>query len=163
MVRRRRVAKAREPQSLAECRERALRLLTVRPRSRRGLEQALRLRGFSADAVAAALASLEQSGLLDERRALEGFLDARRGLYGRERIRRELEHRGFGEGEVRRAVSAIPDEEELELLRHLCRRRSRELSSLAPDKRAKKVFDFLRRRGFPADRILSELRSGEDS
>ncbi len=160
MTKRRRAAKARQPGSAEECRQRALRLLGLRPRSRRDLEQALALRGFDPGAIAATLSSLERSGLLDEKAALESLLASRRRRYGRERVRRELAHRGFEEADVRRAAGAISEAEDLDLLRSLCRRRERELAGEDPEKRRRKLFDFLRRRGFAPERILAVM--GED-
>lgn len=90
-----------------EARERALRLLAVRPRSRRELRRRLTAAGLDDPLVDATLASLERSGLLDDRAFAASFV--------RERIRarprapralvRELRARGV-EAEIARSAVA---------------------------------------------------------
>lgn len=154
---RRRAAPARQADSFTECRQRAVKLLTLRARSRQELARALTLRGFEPATVEQTLASLERSGLLDEKAALDGLLSSRRRRYGRERLARELEHRGFSETDVRRALTTVSPEEDRRLLETLCRRREIELADIPPDRRRKRVFDFLRRRGFESSQIFEVL------
>jgi SOS response regulatory protein OraA/RecX len=122
----------------------------------------LSLRGFSASVISSTLASLEHESLLDERSALEGFLLSRRGRYAPARIRRELEHRGFDSELVREGLEGFSEEEEQALLETLFRRRRRELSGLAPERRRKRLFDFLERRGFARSKIFDLLGEAAD-
>jgi regulatory protein len=101
--------------------------------------------------------SVEAAGQLDERAALESFLAARRARYGRERLRRELEHRGFPAEMMARALGSLSDVAEREKLERLVRQREAELAGLEPDRRRRRIFDFLRRRGFSAEEILGVL------
>ena len=157
-----RVARAREPKSAAECRERALRLLSIRSRSREELRRALELRGFSPEAVRTTLSALARDGSLDEQAALEAFLLNREERFSRERLRGEMRRKGFPSVSIDRALAGISDDDERALLDSLYRRRSRELSAIAPEKRKKKIFDFLRRRGFGASAIFEALGEAED-
>ena len=58
--------RSREPEHPLDCHERALRLLSVRPRSRHELGSRLLLAGFEAEAVREELDRLEAVGLLDD-------------------------------------------------------------------------------------------------
>ena len=162
MSSRRQVARAREPQSGAECRLRALRLLSVRSRSKEELRKALELRGFAPGTVRETIAALSRDGSLNEQAALESFLLNREERFSRDRLRAEMRRKGFPKESIDRALSAISDDEERALLDSLYRRRSEELSELAPEKRRKKVFDFLRRRGFPAAAIFETMGEAEE-
>ena len=159
---RRRVARAREAGSAEECRGRAVRLLTVKARSREELRRSLELRGFDAATIRKTLEALIADGSLDEQTALESFLMGRETRFSRERLRGEMLRRGFPKVSIDRALAAISEDDEKALLESLCRRRSAELANLPPEKRKKKVFDFLRRRGFPVAAIFDAMGEPEE-
>jgi regulatory protein len=157
MALRSRVARARQPASREECRDRALRLLSVKSRSREELRRALEIRGYAQDVIGETLSALSRDGSLNEQAALESYLLNREERFSRERLRREMRQKGFPKISIDRALAAISDDDERALLGSLYRRRAEELASLAPEKRKKKVFDFLRRRGFPVAMILEAM------
>ena len=159
---RRRTARANQADSPDECRARAVRLLTVRARSRDELRRALELRGFASGTIGRTLDALARDGSLNESAALESFLMSREERFSRERLRTELRQRGFAKDAVDGALASRSDDDERRLLEALFRRRSRELASLAPDRRRKKVFDFLRRRGFGAAAIFEVMGEPEE-
>ena len=78
-----------------DCRARALALLARREHSRFELAGKLSRRGYPAEAVAACLDALEESGLLSDARYAESYVRSRveKG-YGPLRIRQELRERG---------------------------------------------------------------------
>jgi regulatory protein len=156
------MARADRADSLEECRARAVRLLTVRARSREELRRSLELRGFDAATIARTLEALAGDGSLDEQAALESFLMGRETRFSRERLRGEMLRRGFPKVSIDRALAAISEDHEKALLESLCRRRSAELANLPPEKRKKKVFDFLRRRGFPPPAIFEAMGEPEE-
>jgi SOS response regulatory protein OraA/RecX len=73
-----------------------------------------------------------------------------------------MRRKGFPKESIDRALSAISDDDERALLDSLYRRRSEELVALPVEKRKKKIFDFLRRRGFPASAIFETMGEAED-
>jgi regulatory protein len=157
-----RISRARQPDSPEECRIRALRLLSVRSRSKEELRKALELRGYSPGTIRETIGALSRDGSLNEQAALESFLLNREERFSRDRLRTEMRRKGFPKESVDRALAAISDDDERALLDALYRRRSEELAKLAPDKRRKKIFDFLRRRGFPAGAIFETMGEAED-
>ena len=158
--RRPRIARAASASSLEECRKRAFRLLSIRSRSREELRKALQIRGHDAAAIAETLDSLERGGLLNEQAALEAFLLDREDRFGKERLRHELRRRGFPAESIDRALAEISEDDERALAATLFRRRWDELSKLPAEKRKKRVFDFLDRRGFPKA-LIFELMGEE--
>jgi regulatory protein len=162
MSSRNRVARARQPESAEECRLRALRLLSVRSRSREELRRALELRGFAAGTIRETIAALARDGSLNEQAALESFLLNREDRFSRERLRTEMRRKGFPKESIDRALSEISDDEERALLDSLYRRRAEELAELPAEKRKKKIFDFLRRRGFPPAAIFETMGEAEE-
>jgi SOS response regulatory protein OraA/RecX len=63
---------------------------------------------------------------------------------------------------VDESLAARTDDDERDLLESLFRRRFDALADLPPEKRKKKVFDFLRRRGFAAAQIFEVMGEGEE-
>ena len=159
---RRRVARAASADSIEECRARAVRLLTVRARSREELRRALEVRGFSSDAIRRTLDALVRDGSLNQQAALETFLVNRAERFSRERLRAELRQKGFPTASIDGALASTTDDDERALLDSLYRRRSQDLANLPPEKRKKKIFDFLRRRGFSAPQIFETMGEPED-
>ncbi|MGH9442817.1 MAG: regulatory protein RecX [Thermoanaerobaculia bacterium] len=161
--RRPRISRAASASSREECRKRAFRLLSIRSRSREELRRALELRGHESGAIAETLDSLERGGLLNDQAALEAFLLDREDRFGKERLRHELRRRGFPAESIDRALAEISEDDERALAETLLRRRWDELSKLSPEKRKKRVFDFLNRRGFPTSLIFDLLGEEGDS
>ena len=162
MSSRSRIARAREPRSAEECRARATRLLSVRSRSKEELRRALELRGFAPATIRETIGALSRDGSLNEQAALESFLLHREERFSRDRLRTEMRRKGFPKESIDRALAAISDDEERALLDSLYRRRSEELARLPVEKRKKKIFDFLRRRGFPPAAIFETMGEAED-
>lgn len=162
MAGRRRTARARSSDSKAECRARATRLLMIRSRSREELRRALELRGYEAGTVAETLDALARDGSLNEQAALDSFLMTREGRFSRERLHHEMRQKGFPKLSIDRALASVSDDDERSLLESLCRRRGAELADLPGDKRRKKIFDFLRRRGFPPAMIFDAMGDWEE-
>jgi regulatory protein len=124
------------------------------------LRRALQIRGHAPEAISETLDALEKGGLLNEQAALEAFLLDREDRFGKGRLRHDLRRRGFPAESIDRALAEISDDDERALAESLFRRRWDELSKLPPEKRKKRVFDFLDRRGF-AKSLIFELMGEE--
>lgn len=76
----------------------AMDLLSRRDHSQQELLRKLTMRGFSAESISDALATLSQKNLLDNTRFLENYIQYRRRKgFGPLRIQAELQQRGIGE------------------------------------------------------------------
>jgi len=139
--------------------EKALRLLSVRSRSRKELTDRLNQAHYTPAAVESALAEMERLGFLDD----AGFAK----MWGRNRtatrpagaflLRQELRHKGLSDAEVEQGLqAAFQEQSEAEVARALAVRRKKILASLPEEKAQKRLQDFLLRRGFSWE-IVSTL------
>jgi regulatory protein len=153
----RRISRAADPSSESACREKALRLLTIRSRSRQELASALKLRGFDALTISSTLDSLEQSGSQSDASALESFLRAHGERYGRERLRQELKRRGFSEEMIAEAFDERSTETERGTFERFLERAAKRVAGLPAQRRKARLFASLRRRGFPDEWIREAI------
>ncbi len=89
---------------------RALHLLARREHSAQELRQKLQSKGATLESIAPVLERLREEDWLNESRYAESFTRSRvtRGL-GPYRIRRELQERGVGEGDIEAAMAPFED------------------------------------------------------
>ena len=134
----------------------------MRARSREELRRALELRGFAAETIRRTLDALVADGSLNEGAALASFLLGREERFSRSRLQTDLRRRGFPPEAVDAALGSRSEDDDRALLESFFRRRNAELSRLPPERRKKKVFDFLRRRGFSAAQIFDVMGEAEE-
>jgi len=157
-VSRRRIARAKEPDSEDAAYTRGLRLLSIRSRGREELRRELARRGFGGEAVERAVVRLVEQGWLREEDAARALVRARRGRYGRRRIARELEARGFGGEEASRALEELGGGEEDAALTRAYRRLWKAAGKLPPPERRSRVRRALLARGFAPEAISAMIR-----
>ena len=146
-----------EPDSPAELRARALRLLARREHSRLELGRKLSPHAQSADALDVLLVDLEKrKQLSDERFASERARSMSR-KYGAARIRQDLKARGV-DAEIIGRVSA---EGELERARSILQRKYRGPAATR-EERAKRM-RFLQGRGFELDVIMKVINNRDET
>jgi regulatory protein len=135
-----------------DCHERSLRLLSVRPRSRRELELRLLRAGFETEEVDEELARLEAVGLVDDeafaRQVVEHELSVRRS--GRRAIVGRLAAKGVDRGTIERSIDDAGGEADAERALEVARERARRLTGLAPQQAFSRLMGFLARRGYDA-------------
>jgi regulatory protein len=147
---------------VAKAKEAALRLLTVRARSRRELERRLERHGFAERDIAAALDRLSEAGLVDDAAFAAAYAESRGGRGADSRvIAAELRDRGVAaELAERAAEAAAPVDERAERCLEVAAARLTRMEGLAPAVRFRRLAAYLDRRGYPPDLIdavLTEL------
>ena len=129
--------------------ERALRLLSVRPRSRRELELRLRRAGFERDEVDEELIRLEAVGLVDDdafaREVTEHHRTSRRS--GRRAVVGALVAKGVSRQVIEEAIAGLGEDEDERAL-ELARERAPRLAGLPADTAFGRLASFLIRRGY---------------
>ena len=122
-----------------DCHERALRLLAVRPRTRRELESRLRHAGFEDAEV----------GLLDDgafaRELADHHLKVRGS--GRRAVAGALASKGVSRETIDATLAGIEDDESMRAL-EVATDRARRLTSLRPEVAYQRLVSFLARRGY---------------
>ena len=143
--------------------DRALRLLGVRDRSRRELERRLAQAGFEPDAVASALDDLTRAGLIDDDRfASQVVAHAERGrLAGKRAVMSSLLGKGVDRRTAERAAARLEDTEEARA-QALAERQVARLRGLDPAAAFRRLSGLLLRRGFPPGIAYSVARRAVD-
>ena len=147
-------------------RERALRLLAIRPRSAAEVRQRLARSGVPETTIRTVIAALEADGLLNDLTFARAWITRRAAgrSYGPRRIRWELRQKGVPAAVIDRAFQESSadlgemgwSEEQSALA--LIQGRLRTYQHLAPDRRARGIAALLERRGFAEGTIVRVLR-----
>jgi regulatory protein len=142
--------------------DRALRLLSVRSRSRVELERRLARAGYEPDEVQEAIADLEEVGLVDDERFARELAEAkrRRGM-GRRAGLAALRAKGVDREIAEQAVGEVNPEDEADRAYELARARLDRLRALAPGVAYRRTVEYLIRRGFEPVIASTAVRRAE--
>ena len=139
--------------------DRALRLLGARWRSRAELDQRLRRAGFEPEDIAAALADLERAGLIDDARFARAVVGDQAGqrLAGDRAIRAALYQKGVSADVADAALAGAGDEADRAL--QLARKRAARLTGLDPSTAFRRLYGLLLHRGFASPTAVEACRA----
>lgn len=151
----------------ARARQVCLRLLTLAPRTRAQLADALRKRGIPDEAADAVLSRFEDAGLIDDAAFARSWVESRhysRGLAGRA-LSAELKQRGVAAEEIRAALDErLGPDAEVSAARHLVERKLAATRGLPAEQRTRRLAGLLARKGYPAGlafRVIREALEAE--
>jgi len=144
----------------SRCRAAALRFLKIHPRSIDELRQKLAGKGFEPQEIDEAVEYLKSIDLLNDRTFTDSWIAYRLARpFGFKRIIIELKHKGIADDIIARAVTKAKGEyTEESIVLDLALRRAQILSRIDPQKRRKRVGDYLLRRGFSMDVVMKALK-----
>jgi regulatory protein len=127
--------------------ERALNLLSYRPRSTEEVRRRLQAAGFSGHAIEITIERLSRSGLLDDLAFAQYWVDNREQFKprGARALRQELWQKGVPDAVITEVLDELDEEE---LAYRVGRKRLQRLRNLEETARRKRLGDFLLRRGF---------------
>ncbi|MEU0482933.1 recombination regulator RecX [Streptosporangium sp. NPDC006013] len=155
-----------DPQAVA--RAICLRLLTMAPRTRAQLAEALRKREVPQEAADAVLERFSEVGLIDDEAFAAAWVSSRhagRGL-ARKALASELRHRGVAEETVKDAMEQLDPEQEAETARGLVRRKLSSTRGLDPAVRTRRLAGMLARKGYGpglAFRVIREVLEDDEA
>jgi regulatory protein len=157
----------RERDPEARAREVCLRLLTLAPRTRAQLADAMRKRGIQDGAAEEVLSRFEDVGLIDDAAFAMAWVESRhysRGLAGRA-LSAELRQRGVASDEIRAAIDEqLGPDAEAGAARQLVERKLAATRGLPPEQRTRRLAGMLARKGYPAGlafRVIREALEAE--
>ncbi|HNV86690.1 MAG TPA: regulatory protein RecX [Candidatus Omnitrophota bacterium] len=141
----------------------ALKLLAIRKRTSRQLQRRLIDKGFETAAVAQIVKSLTEKKLLDDADYAQSFVQEKQAVrpLGKRRLAYELKAKGIPGSVIDSALEGVTEETERETARNLALARAAAFEDLSLEKKKKKIYDFLVRRGFAFDtarEIIEKLR-----
>ena len=142
--------------SAVKVKERALRLLSVRSRSKSELRQRLLRADFEPEEVESTLADLEAVGLInDEAFAIELAESQRRKGMGRRAGVSALRVKGVDRELAERIADDVNPEDEAERAMEVAAKRLPRLQGLEPTARRRRLLDYLLRRGYEYQTALA--------
>ena len=136
-------------------RNKAIRLLARRERSRAELQRLLDPQGNDAQCVAALLDELQNEGLLSEARLADQVINARRARGSAARIRHEMARRGLRSEVIAEATAGLEDSD-VQTALQLWRKRFGETATEQAER--ERQLRFLLNRGFSRAIALKVLR-----
>ncbi|WP_406317694.1 recombination regulator RecX [Streptosporangium sp. NBC_01639] len=145
-----------------------LRLLTMAPRTRAQLAEALRKREVPDEAAEAVLERFSEVGLIDDEAFAAAWVSSRhagRGL-ARRALASELRHRGVDEETVKEAMEQLDPEQEVETARRLVARKLPSTRGLDTAVRTRRLAGMLARKGYGpglAFRVVREALESEEA
>jgi regulatory protein len=142
-------------------------LLTLAPRTRAQLADALRKRGIPDEAADEVLSRFEDVGLIDDAAFARSWVESRhysRGLAGRA-LSAELKQRGVAADEIRAAIDEqLGPDAEVGAARRLIDGKLASTRGLPPEQRTRRLAGLLARKGYPAGlafRVIREALEAE--
>ena len=151
----------------ARARQVCLRLLTLAPRTRAQLAEALRKRGIPDEVAEEVLGRFQEVGLIDDAAFARAWVESRhysRGLAGRA-LSAELKQRGVAADDIRAAIDEqLNPDAEAGAARLLVDRKLAATKGLSAEQRTRRLAGMLARKGYPAGlafRVIREAMEAE--
>lgn len=154
----------RDPEAAA--RQICYRLLTLAPRTRAQLADALRRKNVPPDVAEAVLGQLTDARLIDDAAFAKAWVESRhhgRGL-SRRSLSAELRQRGVDGDDIDEAIEALDPEQEIGTARRLVERKLAATRGQPADVRTRRIAGMLARKGYPAGlafRLIREALEAE--
>jgi regulatory protein len=141
-------------------RDKAMRMLSMRSRSRREIDSALRTLGLADPVRQGVIAELEEAGLIDDARFAREFVSVRKDTrrVGPHRLRADMSKLGLHRAVVDQALSTYGADEQETLARALVERSLR--GGVVDEKALRRVVALLKRKGYDysvVNRVAYEL------
>ena len=135
-------------------------LLGYRSRSEKEMRERLKKKGFSEQHIASTLKNLKQAGYLDDRALAQDLIRQafNNKLLGHNRAKLFLLNRGVPD-EIVNETMAYDEEAEAQKIQKLIDKKMQTMGDFPGDKKKKKLWDFLVRRGFSYNTIKHALRN----
>lgn len=150
----------------ARARQVCLRLLTLAPRTRAQLADALKKRGIPDEVADGVLSRFADVGLIDDAAFARAWVESRhhgQGLSARA-LSAELRRRGVDDDRIREAVDELGPDAEVETAKLLVARKLAATAGLPAEARARRLAGMLARKGYPpglAFRVIREALEAE--
>jgi regulatory protein len=143
-----------------------LRLLTLAPRTRAQLADALKKRGVPDEVADAVLSRFTDVGLIDDAAFARAWVESRhhgRGLSARA-LSAELRQRGVDDDQIREAVDELGPDADADTAKLLVARKLAATAGLPAEARTRRLAGMLARKGYPpglAFRVIREALEAE--
>lgn len=150
------IASLQAADTLEKAQQRALNLISYRPRSEKEVRLRLKRAGVDESGILTVIQKLKDAGLLNDEAFSQQWVDSRvrSSPRGKRMIRWELKQKGVGDTEIASALEGVDDHQTAYVA---ASRRWPRVATLEPRERKRKLMDFLARNGFDYDVISSAV------
>jgi regulatory protein len=139
----------------------AMRLISVRSRSKKELEQRLKLKKHNRDTIETVTGRLGDLGYINDEKFAFNWANYRKSQNkGSELIKNELRGKGIAAEVIEAAVKSLyaSKEEEIAQIKQCAEKKLKNTKGKDANEISRKLLGYLARRGFPLDRIMDALR-----
>lgn len=145
--------------TVEEARRRMERYCAYQERCHQEVVRKLRSMGMIPEVIDDIVVHLIQHDFLNEGRFASAFAHSKfhQKKWGRQRIRRELEHRGISDLNLKAAMKKLEDTDYEETLHRLALKRLGQIKEKHPLKRKRKLADYLLYRGWEAELVYAKV------
>jgi regulatory protein len=146
---------------LAKVRNYALRLLRYCPRSQREIEERLKRKKYPPELIRKVVGEFLDTGLIDDKAFVKFWFNWRNEINPRSQnfIRLELRQKGISEDIIQEIVGVLPPANEILKAKELAQKRYDRLKNIEPEKRKRRLYAYLQRRGFEQGIIWDVLNN----
>ncbi len=139
----------------------ALRLLSYCPRSKKEIASRLKEKGFSSGIISQSVSELEDVGIIDDLKFAKSFAGSklRRSPISIELLKKHLAFKGVEKDIIDEALLDFKDSfDEYGVVKNLIDKRLKSLRNIEPLKASRRLYGYLKRRGFSDDIISKALK-----
>jgi len=137
----------------------ALRLLAFRPRSIEELRKRLKMKRYPEALISETLERLKAQGFLDDEKFARLYAGSKISSKptGKRQLEFELRQKGVSEELAKKTIANLKDYDEKEEVRRLVESRLSKSGEISIEAKKRRLFAFLRRRGFSSEAIFSAM------
>ena len=157
---------ANESEQFKKAKEYAFLLLKFRPRSINEFKEKLKRHGYSEEITDELIKDFKKRGLLDDSKFAKLWIEDRMHIkpMGKLKLKLELEGKGINEEDINGAFDKLSaDTNEYETAKGLAQKRLGQLGNLDRITIKRRIFEFLKRRGFSYDVVVRVTREVLDN
>ncbi len=150
-----------EDRQFLRARDYAYRLLSYRQRSTKEIDERLEKKGFGPQVIKQTIQYLSKLNYLNDENFARFWIQAKIEAQpvGYSLLRYQLRQKGIASGVLEKALKDVAsDYNEIEAARKLARSRGARYKSLEPLKLKRRLYAYLRRRGFSQEAILEAIK-----
>lgn len=144
----------------------ALRVSNLRPRSVEELKEKLRDKGFTQEVIERVISEFAKNGVLNDPKFSKLWVESRlrSNPKGAFLLKRELKEKGVKDEVIDQAIKESAGEHsEYEVVKTLAESRMAALKGLEAAAVKRRLFGYLRRRGFTVETIMRVIKEGDSS
>ncbi|MCA9408548.1 MAG: regulatory protein RecX [Candidatus Omnitrophica bacterium] len=148
-----------EPTELIRAKQYVYRILNIRLRSCKEIEDKLAKRNYSKSVIKQTLKYFHELALINDQQFARLWISSRLNKpYGINRIKAELKRKGVNPEILENEINIVfKNYDEINIINQLIAKKNKQYSKLSPDKQKQRLYAYLIRRGFSQNSIIETI------